>query len=871
MAGDKHEAKVDLSRIMLRVDASWSPGKMTAAGVAAPADVSNRFAGNYLTLKIPANIDPFEYMRRIENMPGVQWARFEIVGRYYLSPSDPYFSQQWNLSTAHVPNAWNLVSASSSVKVGVIDSPIDAGHPDLPSITRLGGDATPAFYHGTGVCGIVFGRTDNGIGMAGVASGVSTYNWGLPTNEEGFPNWGETDVVNAIYAMANAGVRVINLSLGYGNPNALNFPATVTAIDYATGTKNAVIVCASGNLVGSPTDFPANEGNVIAVSAVWTDGNAYGQSGPKIDVVAPGWLDIITTDVRGCPEAGGSGGLDEGDYMGVDDDPNCDFCGGGSACPVAFGGTSAAAPFVSGVAALILSANPNLTWSQVRDVIRNTAEKLPGMNGQNYTNSYGYGRINAEAAVASVLGTTSTTYHGTITQNTTWPVHVLLDGDVEVAQGATLTIPAGTTVRFAATDAADLEPFFTDRVELHVKGALAVNGTSTAPVVFRSDKSTPTDHDWVHIQVLSGSLTMNYAQLRHSEWGISSLSGVSISNSSFDTNQHNIRLGGTATNCSVTGCSIQVVPGTAIELLGADATISNNYITLTGSSSCGIKVDNVGSSATIDDNQITGPSSTPYPTAGIWLNAGTSQVTGNTIQKCTDGIYVKNGTHTIGVHNGENTITLNTNGIHASCGIGTCPTCPDLAVTVRRNTITNNTNAGVLSDNGTFQLDLGTNDKQQAGKNTFTGNGVYCISNSSTCQTIMARGNYFGSCPPPSCTSGSVDVSSALCSPPTSSPAPQPEVATPARSGLLPNVPNPFNPETQIRFALREPAVSRLEIYNVAGQLVRRVDLGMRNAGEHAWTWTGRNDHGAAVSSGIYFVTLHAGSVTDRRKIVMLK
>jgi len=62
-----------------------------------------------------------------------------------------------------------------------------------------------------------------------------------------------------------------------------------------------------------------------------------------------------------------------------------------------------------------------------------------------------------------------------------------------------------------------------------------------------------------------------------------------------------------------------------------------------------------------------------------------------------------------------------------------------------------------------------------------------------------------------------------------------------------------------------------LEIYNVAGQLVRRVDLGMRNAGEHAWTWTGRNDHGAAVSSGIYFVTLHAGSVTDRRKIVMLK
>src|SRR5262249_47654384 len=127
-------------------------------------------------------------------------------------------------------------------------------------------------------------------------------------------------------------------------------------------------------------------------------------------------------------------------------------------------------------------------------------------------------------------------------------------------------------------------------------------------------------------------------------------------------------------------------------------------------------------------------------------------------------------------------------GIHAHCGgAGTCPTCSSLSTTIRYNTIINNSSAGVVSDNGTFLVDLGTNDKGQAGKNTFTGNGN-CISNSSTCQTIVARGNYFGTCPPPNCTSGNVDISSPLCSPPTTSPAPQPQVAIPTRTGLLPNV-----------------------------------------------------------------------------------
>ncbi|MCH7763278.1 MAG: S8 family serine peptidase [Candidatus Marinimicrobia bacterium] len=67
-----------------------------------------------------------------------------------------------------------------------------------------------------------------------------------------------------------------------------------------------------------------------------------------------------------------------------------------------FSGTSSAAPIVSGLAALILSINANLSWSEVRSIIRNTADEVPAMGGENFTDEYGYGRINAYAALSAV-------------------------------------------------------------------------------------------------------------------------------------------------------------------------------------------------------------------------------------------------------------------------------------------------------------------------------------------------------------------------------------------------------------------------------------------------------------------------------------
>ncbi len=101
----------------------------------------------------------------------------------------------------------------------------------------------------------------------------------------------------------------------------------------------------------------------------------------------------------------------------------------------------------------------------------------------------------------------------------------------------------------------------------------------------------------------------------------------------------------------------------------------------------------------------------------------------------------------------------------------------------------------------------------------------------------------------------------------------EPVVPTPKPSstGFTSIHPNPFNPQTTVDFALASPERVRLAIYDVRGTLVRRLADQSMPAGEHSLTWDGRDDNGRTASSGIYFVRLIAGAVTETRKIVMLK
>jgi hypothetical protein len=94
---------------------------------------------------------------------------------------------------------------------------------------------------------------------------------------------------------------------------------------------------------------------------------------------------------------------------------------------------------------------------------------------------------------------------------------------------------------------------------------------------------------------------------------------------------------------------------------------------------------------------------------------------------------------------------------------------------------------------------------------------------------------------------------------------------TPKSTKLAQNFPNPFNPSTTIKFDLKEKGFVTLKVYNVAGQLVRTLVSGEKDANTYTVTWDGKNDRGGAVASGIYFYKMETKDFSQTKKMVMLR
>ena len=90
-------------------------------------------------------------------------------------------------------------------------------------------------------------------------------------------------------------------------------------------------------------------------------------------------------------------------------------------------------------------------------------------------------------------------------------------------------------------------------------------------------------------------------------------------------------------------------------------------------------------------------------------------------------------------------------------------------------------------------------------------------------------------------------------------------------SQLHQNYPNPFNIETRIPFTLGAGAEVTLDIYNLTGQLVQRLNLGFKSRGEHAAVWNGRDSSNKILPSGIYLAQMRAGAFTALRRLLLLK
>lgn len=320
---------------------------------------------------------------------------------------DPFLPYQWGLRAIHADQAWSFTSGHPDVTVAILDTGVDLGHDDLrpnllPGYDVIDHDEQPEprwdsdNAHGTACAGIIAAVRGNGIGVSGVAPGCGLIPIRLAWSEKGFFYFSRPDAESlCLHRAVTSGASVINLSY-CSVPTEATANALHQALSAGRGGRGCVVVAAAGNDNGA-VKFPATHPGVIAVAATREDGHrctpaewgpGYGSCfGPCISVAAPGYR-IWTTDLRGPA----------GRWPPPPNTGTVDYTHN-------FGGTSAACAFVSGVAALVLSRNRNLSAAQVRDLLRRTANKgLLAAYGEGPRNNYlGHGSVDAFAAVRAAL------------------------------------------------------------------------------------------------------------------------------------------------------------------------------------------------------------------------------------------------------------------------------------------------------------------------------------------------------------------------------------------------------------------------------------------------------------------------------------
>lgn len=320
--------------------------------------------------------------------------------------TDTYFSQQWGLKNTgqnggasgidiNICSAWQI-STGSNITVAILDQGIDLTHPDLAaniyssSFDSENGTIPQVVRgnHGTACAGIIGAVRNNAEGIAGVAPdcnlmAISNSLAGIPLSR-----MARSDGIN--WAWQN-GADVISNSWGSSVQYQIINDAIDNAVTQGRNGKGCVVVFASGNDNASAVSYPAYLLNVIAVGASTRNGlrASFSNYGEHLDVVAPG-VDIYTTDIQGSAGYNAGSGT-AGNYLS------------------SFNGTSAACPHVAGVAALMLSANPDLTYSRVYSIIVSTAQKVGGYNYQSiapnstWNEQIGYGLLDAYAAVFAAV------------------------------------------------------------------------------------------------------------------------------------------------------------------------------------------------------------------------------------------------------------------------------------------------------------------------------------------------------------------------------------------------------------------------------------------------------------------------------------
>ena len=280
---------------------------------------------------------------------------------------DKYFGDQWNLTAIGIQAAWDAGFDGLGVRVAIVDSGLNQEHEDLVGVSVAKGynvltnssDTTDYVGHGSFVAGIIAAKVNNGVGIAGIADGVTL----VPV--KCFSRLGTTStsyVITAIYAAVDElDCDIINLSLG------MNFDmrALREAIRYAVD-RGVIIVSAAGNEGNEELLYPATYDLVIGVGSVGQSGriSEFSERNRSVVAVAPG-EEILSISHSDSNYVTGSG-------------------------------TSYAAPHVTAMAAMAKSALPEVDSARFKRLL---IASLSDRGPTGYDTSYGYGMVDMAAFV----------------------------------------------------------------------------------------------------------------------------------------------------------------------------------------------------------------------------------------------------------------------------------------------------------------------------------------------------------------------------------------------------------------------------------------------------------------------------------------
>jgi serine protease len=407
-------------------------GRATAAAATATVDrvassLGARRAGSQvpqiglITLRPPAGVSAAAFAGALRKLPGVANVELEhrLVPRAIpndpaLHDSDPYTGViEWMLAREGFYGAWNI-SRGAGARVGVIDSGIDANHPDLRNkiaaavdhqdpLDASGTARTDEMGHGTHVSSLACAETGNGIGIAGAG-----YDCKLVVEKSDFS---DSSIASSIVDAANRQVQALNMSFGPDSATPPPAPASeVRALHYAAD-RRVVLVAAAGDMPATEQGDPANvlqpagsgpqlnKGLGLDVTAADYSGQraSFAGYGSEISLAAFGAFDPS----RGGPPLclGAPAGL-----LAAFPPPPTELDLEAAVCRRTYSGaryaylqgTSMAAPQVAGAAALIRLLNPYATLTDVLRTLKQTAQRP---RGTRFRQDLGWGILDAGAAL----------------------------------------------------------------------------------------------------------------------------------------------------------------------------------------------------------------------------------------------------------------------------------------------------------------------------------------------------------------------------------------------------------------------------------------------------------------------------------------